>query len=85
MIEEIEKPKKLEEDDQLTCPECGKGFQDYRGLTSHARHKHEIGRREITESIRREKLAESNFGVTFKFIAGITTTILTLLIFGKIK
>jgi peptide subunit release factor 1 (eRF1) len=38
----------------LTCPDCGKEFQDMRGLTSHARHMHNITKEELEEIIQDE-------------------------------
>lgn len=66
MNEEIEQSNQ-EEEEQLTCPECGKGFQDMRGLTSHARHKHELGKKEILKKIN----SNNDSHISLSIISGI--------------
>jgi len=39
------------EENQVTCPVCKESFMDMRGLTSHARHVHELDSDEVAESL----------------------------------
>lgn len=79
MTEEIEEVKPEEEKD-LTCPECGKEFQDMRGLTSHARHFHDLSRKDLSN-----RLNEPEKGIGWKILGGLGATLLALITLGKIK
>jgi uncharacterized C2H2 Zn-finger protein len=79
MIEDIEKENQKEEE-QLTCPECGKDFQDMRGLTSHARHKHELDNEETFNLIKNE----SDSGI-WNLIGGVSAIVLAIITLGKYK
>lgn len=70
-----------EEKEKLTCPECGKGFQDMRGLTSHARHFHELNKIEIMEAIDKNKEDSE----TWKILGGVGAFLLAIITAGKIK
>lgn len=80
MTEEIEQEKPEEEKD-LTCPECGKGFQDMRGLTSHARHMHDLSKEEVASIINDNKKG----GKGWKLLGGFGTILLAIITVGKIK
>lgn len=73
-IEETERKK-------LTCPECGKEFQDMRGLTSHARHRHNLDKKEVYLLTQKKNKKGS-----FWKIAGSTGAILlAILTFGRFR
>ncbi|MDZ7689740.1 MAG: hypothetical protein U5K69_01045 [Balneolaceae bacterium] len=78
---EEKKDNNQEEEKQLTCPECAKGFQDLRGLTSHARHKHEMDKNEILKAINKK----NNDSISWKILGGIGTFILAIITVGKTK
>lgn len=71
------------ENEQLTCPVCEKDFQDRRGLTSHARHMHEIGKNDLEEIVESERVQEKSdnfWGV----MGGVGITLLALITLRKI-
>jgi len=75
-IEETERKK-------ITCPECGEEFQDMRGLTSHARHKHVFNKEKLRIKLKNKELKTSNSNI-LKLISGVGLSILTLFTFGKL-
>ncbi len=81
MTNEIEENQNEEQEEKLTCPECGKGFQDMRGLTSHARHSHDINKDEVSEMID-EKNQDYN---SWKVIGALSTFIITIITLGKMR
>lgn len=83
MNEDIEQNNQ-EEHEQLTCPECGKGFQDMRGLTSHARHKHKLNKNELIKILDENENSETD-NSTWKTIGGIAAFLATVITLGKFR
>lgn len=61
------------------CLECGKGFQDMRGLTSHARHIHDLGKNEIIES------DKENNSENWKVFGSVGALILAFITLSRMK
>lgn len=80
MNEEIEQNNQ-EEEEELTCPECGKGFQDKRGLTSHARHIHDLNKDQILEKMN----PNNKKSFVWKLIAGTGALVVALITAGRFK
>lgn len=79
MDEQIEKFDQ-EEEEQLTCPECGKGFQDMRGLTSHARNKHNLNKDEIHNALISDNAQDSR---VWRIVAGFGAFFLAIIFAGR--
>lgn len=79
MNEEIEQSNQYQEE-QLTCPECGKGFKDMRGLTSHARHSHGINKEELKKILDQDKGTNG-----WEIIGSLGVFIITIITLGKLR
>ena len=80
MFEDTEKTEN--EIESVKCPKCEERFRDLRGLTSHARHAHDLSREEIYGIIQTEKDEKDDF---WKVIVGAGTFLLAVITMGRIK
>lgn len=73
-------------DENVACPVCGESFIDMRGLTSHARHKHNMNSDQLTKKFEtKEKGAEYIDNYIWIVFGGIGVAALTLLAIKKFK
>ncbi|GAA5522400.1 hypothetical protein LQ318_11675 [Aliifodinibius salicampi] len=79
-MDEEREPRNTEKEKKLTCPECGKAFKDMRGLTSHARHIHEIEKEKLIQLIEQE---EDNVNMGWKIVGGIGAFLATIITLGN--
>ncbi|GAA5522200.1 hypothetical protein LQ318_10630 [Aliifodinibius salicampi] len=79
-MDEEREQQNTEKEKELTCPECEKAFQDMRGLTSHARHMHELNKNEIMEMFN-----EKEDSTAWKIVGGIGAVILAIITAGKFR
>lgn len=73
-IEETERKK-------LACPKCDEKFKDMRGLTSHARHKHDINRNELIQLLNKKE--QDNY--SWKIVSGVGSLLLAIITLGKMR
>lgn len=70
----------------VACPVCGESFIDMRGLTSHARHKHNMNSGRLAEKFEEKKNGAAHVDHIFwKIIGGIGVAALTLLAIKKLR
>lgn len=73
----------IAEEQYIECPVCNESFKDLRGLTSHARHAHEMSKEEIYDLyFTEEKDEEDGF---WKMLVGAGGVLLAMLTLGKLK
>ncbi len=71
------------EEQNIECPVCNESFKDLRGLTSHARHAHEMSKEEIYDLyFTEEKDNEDSF---WKIAVSAGVFVLSVLTLGKLK
>lgn len=77
----VEGETQIEETERknLTCPECEKAFQDMRGLTSHARNRHDLSKEELKILIKKDERRITIWEV----LGGAGAVILAFLTLGK--
>lgn len=68
---------------EIECPICEQRFRDKRGLTSHARHFHEMGKEEIEKA--RIKKAEKEDSTGWKIAGGVGAVLLAILTAGRFR
>lgn len=72
--------------ENVVCPVCGESFIDMRGLTSHARHKHNMDSDRLAEKLEEKKKGATHDNYIFwKIIGGIGVAALTLLAIKKLR
>lgn len=73
-------------EENVTCPVCGESFIDRRGLTSHARHKHEITTEQLDETLENQEISSgTDSNNVWKIIGAIGVVVLTVLAVKKIS
>lgn len=71
----------MEELNLIECPICNESFKDKRGLTSHARNKHELSKDEVVRKmIQKEKEKKK-----WKIVGGVSALLLSLIGLGKFR
>jgi len=80
MFEDTEKTEN--EIESVKCPKCEERFQDLRGLTSHARHAHQLTKDEIYNSLMVEEDEKDDF---WKILAGAGAFLLAILTLGRLR
>lgn len=70
MREDIEE-NQTETENQVTCPVCEETFLDMRGLTSHARHVHEMDNEKVTEILDKQENGVKKYNLPWKIIGGV--------------
>ncbi len=72
--------------ENVVCPACGESFIDMRGLTSHARHKHNMSSDQLAEKLEEKKNGTEYVNHTiWKILGGIGIAALTLLAIKKLR
>ncbi|MEX0596291.1 MAG: hypothetical protein WD512_07300 [Candidatus Paceibacterota bacterium] len=71
----------MEELEEIKCPLCDESFQDKRGLTSHARNKHDLEKDEVFEEMTQKRREKKEW----KIIGGISAILLALIGLGRFK
>lgn len=73
-------------DENVACPACGESFIDMRGLTSHARHKHDMNSEQLADALEEKKNgAEYLNSSLWKVFGGIGVAVLLLLAIKKLR
>ncbi|MEX1013884.1 MAG: hypothetical protein WDZ80_01870 [Candidatus Paceibacterota bacterium] len=71
----------MEELEEIKCPLCKESFKDKRGLTSHARNKHELERDEVFEKMTENEREKKEW----KILGGIGAFIIAIFTLGRFK
>lgn len=67
----------MEKEKKIQCPICEESFLDLRGITSHARHRHDLTKEEL------EELLEEEDNAFMYIMGGLGTLLLALLTLGR--
>lgn len=71
----------MKESTDIECPICNMTFRDKRGLTSHARNKHDLGKDEVFEKMTQKEQEKKEWEI----LGGVGALLLALITLGKSK
>lgn len=72
----------MDPENNISCPICEEEFVDMRGLTSHARHKHQLEKEELFELYDDDPEEDS---IGWKILGGLGAFALALITLGKFR